>query len=114
MKNYGKRAEALSSWYLILHGYKILERNFHSRFGEIDIIAKKDGVTVFVEVKARSGKMLGTPAQAVDTYKQQKIIKTAYRYLLRCPDMECRFDVIEVVSRGIRVKVNHIKNAFEI
>ena len=114
MKNYGKRAETLAAWFLILRGYKILERNYHSRFGEIDIIAKKDGVTEFVEVKARSGKMLGTPANAVDIYKQQKIIKTAYRYLLRCPDTECRFDVVEVVTRGLRVTVNHIKNAFEL
>lgn len=114
MKNYGKKAELLVSFYLALHGYKVVKRNYRSRFGEIDIIAKKGGMIVFCEVKARSGKMLGTPAQAVDVFKQQRIIKTAYRYLAYVPDCECRFDVIEVVKRGIRVKINHIKNAFEI
>lgn len=114
MKNYGKKAELLVACYLFLHGYRIVKRNYRSYFGEIDIIAKKGGVTVFCEVKARSANMLGTPAQAVDAHKQQRIIKTAYRYLAYRPDCECRFDVVEVVKCKRSVHINHIKNAFEI
>lgn len=116
MKGFGYRAESLAALWLRLRGYRILERNFRSRFGEIDIIAKKHGVTVFCEVKARSGNMLFSPAQAVDIYKQQKIIKTAYYYLSRCDaaDGDIRFDVIEVKKKGLHITVRQIQNAFEI
>ena len=114
MKGFGYRAETLACAYLLFHGYKIEKRNFHSRFGEIDIIAKKDGVTVFVEVKARSGNMLADPVCAVDLYKQQKLIKTAYYYMSRTEDDNLRFDVIEVKKQGFRLSVKHIKDAFQI
>lgn len=113
MSGFGYRAETLACIYLVLHGYRIAERNFRSRFGEIDIVAKKGGTTVFVEVKARSGNMLAPPAQAVDAFKQQKLIKTAYRYMARGGD-DFRFDVIEVEKQRLRIAVRHIKNAFEI
>ena len=114
MKGFGYRAETLACAYLIFHGYKITERNFHSRFGEIDIIAKKRGVTVFVEVKARSGNMLADPAYAVDLYKQQKLIKTAYYYMSNTATDDLRFDVIEVKKQGLKLSLKHIKDAFQI
>ena len=114
MRGFGYRAETLACIYLLFHGYRIVRRNFHSRFGEIDIIAQKKNLTVFVEVKARSGKMLATPAHAVDTYKQQKLIKTAYGYMSHCDSDDFRFDVIEVTKQKFRISVNHIKDAFQI
>lgn len=116
MNNFGKHAETLAVWYLRLHGYEILARNFRSRFGEIDIIAKKLGTVAFVEVKARSEKMLAPPSCAVNDLKQQKIIKTAYHYITRYRLFDCdmSFDVIEIEKHGMHHKINHIKNAFEI
>lgn len=114
MKGFGYRAETLACIYLLFHGYRIVRRNYHSRFGEIDIIAQKKNTTVFVEVKARSGKMLASPACAVDIYKQQKLIKTAYGYMSYCDSDDFRFDVIEVTKQGLKISVNHIKDAFQI
>lgn len=116
MSALGKKGETLACLWLRLHGYQILKRNYHSRFGEIDIIAKKCGVTSFVEVKARGENTLSTPASAVDIYKQQKLIKTANQYLTFCdnPDGEFRFDVVEIQKHGTHYKIKLIKNAFEI
>ncbi len=115
MKNFGKRAETVATWYLRLHGYQILECNFHSRFGEIDIIAKKLGTIAFIEVKARGNNEVA-PAYAVTDIKQQKIIKTAHHFITkhRLNDNCMSFDVIEIVKSGMHYKINHIKNAFEI
>ena len=110
----GYRCEKLASLYLKLHGYKIIDRNFHSRFGEIDVIAQKSDLIVFVEVKARGENAFYDPAYAVDTFKQKKIIKTAYYYIQKkhFEKMDCRFDVVEIKRKGICIKINHIKDAF--
>ena len=114
MSGLGKKGETLACIWLRLHGYRILKRNYHSRFGEIDIIAKKCGVISFIEVKARGENSLSTPASAVDVYKQQKIIKTANQYITYCqnPDGEFSFDVVEISKHGTHYKINLIKNAF--
>lgn len=109
---YGEREAAK---YLKKKGYKIVSANFHSRFGEIDIIAEKDGYIVFAEVKTRGENALYSPAEAVTFSKMQKIVKTALYYLTVNPsDLQPRFDVIEVYTENGRVKeINHIENAFE-
>lgn len=96
--------------YLESIGYKVLERNFRSKKGEIDIIAK-DGVTiVFVEVKYRQSNSFGYAVEAVDFRKQMVIYKVAENYLsyTKRVDVPCRFDVIGF-DNG---RINHIKNAF--
>ena len=92
----GTEEEALAAEFLEGRGYRIVERNFRCRLGEIDLIARDGSVLVFIEVKYR---------------KQQKICKTAdyYRMLRRIPDNQsCRFDVVAIQGREIRV----IRNAF--
>jgi putative endonuclease len=79
---YGKIAEDFALSTLAQSGHKIIARNFHSRFGEIDLIAVKDGVLIFVEVKARSSRKFGSPEEAVTKYKLQKIQKTAEYFCL--------------------------------
>ena len=108
--NSGKMGERKACEYLETKGYEILEVNFHSRFGEIDIIAKDGETVVFAEVKTRKNDQFGTPAEFVTPAKMKKIIKTAYFYL---GDMECdmRFDVLEVYY-GVKNEINHIENAF--
>lgn len=112
----GTQGEARAAAYLTAHGYAICACNFRVRSGEIDIIADDHGTLVFVEVKTRRGTQYGTPAQAVDFRKRNKIVQTAYWYLRQrqIDHRPCRFDVIEVyaVPSG-DWQVRHIKGAFE-
>ena len=106
----GTGGEISASKFLEEKGYKILQNNFKTKFGEIDIIAFKDGVTVFVEVKRRETLAYGRPIEAVDFRKQQKIRKVAEVYLMmkHKPYADCRFDVIEILGD----EINHEINAF--
>ena len=106
----GRVGEKKSADYLKKKGYKIIETNYRTPMGEIDIIAQENGVTVFVEVKTRSSDEYGSPSQAVNYKKQEKYYKVASYYLQRTgkTDSECRFDVIEIEDG----KINHILNAF--
>ncbi len=116
-KQLGVYGELVAARYLRRHGYEILETNFFSRFGEIDLIAQKRDTIVFVEVKTRDSDSLERPAYAVTATKQQRIKKTALYYLsILDKDVNISFDVVEVlvVTKGIKkVKINHIKSAFE-
>ena len=93
----GKFYEEKAVEFLILNGYRILERNFRSRFGEIDIIAKKSDYVSFIEVKAGTQKSFFLPREAVDGRKQSKIKKTALFYIARHQNCYYRFDVLEIV-----------------
>ncbi len=112
----GKAGEDCAANYLESCGYKIIARNYRIRSAEIDIIAEKDDVIVFVEVKARSNVRHGLPAEAVNFRKQQKIIEAASVFLQNddYADCACRFDVIEIYSRGKFFEVRQIENAFEV
>ena len=115
----GKCGEDYAAQYLKVHGYKILERNYKNKIGEIDIIAKRKNTLVFVEVKTRKSNEFGTPAQAVTYYKKQKIVNTAKHYLAQNPtDMDISFDVIEVYGSfdGVQFElfdINHLQYVFE-
>lgn len=95
--------------------YRILERNYRVKTGEIDIIAEFKKTIVFVEVKTRRTTSYGFPAEAVTYAKQQKIIHTAAWFLNqnRYETRACRFDVVEVIlSANSAACCNHIENAF--
>ena len=99
-KTHGAFGEDYTVKYLKKSGYKILERNYHSRFGEIDVIASKKGIIAFVEVKTRGENAIYAPREAVDYFKQQKCIKTAEYYLVNNPsDLQPRFDVSEIILK---------------
>lgn len=109
----GTFGENAAAEYLEEKGYEILERNFKTPAGEIDIIAlSPEDVYVFVEVKTRSSSKFGLACEAVDRRRQLRIMRTAQIYLIK-GDM--RFDVIEVYYNGKDFKIteiNHIENAF--
>lgn len=112
----GKRGEQLAAEYLSKAGYNVILTNYHTKFGEIDIISRNDKYIVFVEVKTyRKGSML-RPAESVNIYKQKKIIKTACKYILDNKiKIQPRFDVLEILVNNedfSAVEINHIKNAF--
>ena len=111
----GKQGETAAAQYLEAKGYDILTRNYRTRSGEIDLIAKQSTTIVFIEVKTRTSTEYGYPAEFVTYRKQQKLLKAALFYLhtVRQDFSPARFDVIEVLStpQGLTVK-NHIVNAF--
>ena len=114
----GQCGEDVATGLLKKKGYKILERNYKNKIGEIDIIAKHKDDLVFVEVKTRSTEKFGTPVDAVTYYKKQKIVNTAKMYLMKNPaDLNIRFDIIEVYGGfdGERFqceKTNHFEAVF--
>ncbi|HHV38745.1 MAG TPA: YraN family protein [Tepidimicrobium sp.] len=99
--------------YLISKGYDILDRNYRIKTGEIDIIATKSDILVFIEVKARTSINFGYPYEAVNWKKRNTILKTSLAYMQdqKLKDYQARYDVIEVYL-GKESKINHIKNAF--
>lgn len=108
----GARQEERVCRYLTQRGYRILERNFASRFGEIDIICERDGTLVFVEVKYRARGQAGEAEAAVGPAKRRRIIRTADYYRVRRQigeQVPCRFDVAAVSDGEIR----YYPNAFD-
>ena len=112
----GALREEAAALFLSQHGFKVTDRNFYSRQGEIDIIGWDGNELVFVEVKYRRSQAHGVPSEAVTPAKQQKIRKTAsfYIYTQRIPDtIQVRFDVVEIVKlEGERHHIHWIRNAF--
>ncbi|MDD6816936.1 MAG: YraN family protein [Firmicutes bacterium] len=99
----GTLGENLAAGLLTEEGYEILMRNYRCRYGEIDLIACRDGILTFVEVKTRQNSRFGEPAEAVTTEKQRKIRRTAVCYLSEtgrsCRGME--FQVVEISVRHL-------------
>lgn len=115
-KEIGDFGERAVCRYLKKRGMKIVERNFRTRAGELDIIARDGDVTVFIEVKTRKTRDFGNPGEFVGAVKRDKIIATAL-YYLGGDDEEMRFDVAEVLYRtrfGMPYvsEINYIENAF--
>ncbi|MFQ5543770.1 MAG: YraN family protein [Nitrospiria bacterium] len=111
----GLEGEEVAASFLKRRGYRILERNYRTSFGEIDIIATEDDVLVFVEVKARSGTGFGPPEASIDFRKQKKLSRVALAYLSRKKNMTCpcRFDVVAVLKENGQCRVRLIQDAFE-
>ncbi|MBR6296816.1 MAG: YraN family protein [Treponema sp.] len=110
----GKKGEDRASEFLQNLGYHIIERNFRTRGGEIDIIAEKDDVLVFCEVKYLPHGDPEMLAHVLNQNKRQKIIKTAKCYLEKYRQYNCRiirFDVLAIDVPGLE-PVHHIVNAF--
>jgi putative endonuclease len=112
----GKEGERLAERYLKEKRYKIVERNYRCAVGELDLIALDRRVIVFVEVKTRTGIGFGTPFEAVESRKQQKMIQAAQYFLTanRLSQRDARFDVVGVFWRGADPVVEHIENAFQL
>lgn len=107
----GRFGEDIAEKYLKQKGYKIIDRNFTCKFGEIDIIALKRSEIIFIEIKTRVSKKYGMPSEAVTSYKLDKILKTAqyYLYVKNLVDKKTRIDVIEIYIKNNKIIVNHLK-----
>lgn len=113
---FGKLAEKTASDFLKAQGYKILKRNYRTKFGEIDIIAQDQGTLCFIEVKARHSLKLGFPGEAVFSSKQRQISKAAIYYLKlnNLLEQSARFDVVTLLYQNNQPEISLIKSAFEL
>src|SRR5262245_58211166 len=111
----GKAGEEAAVQYLRQHGYRILERNYRCRFGEIDLIARDGSMLAFVEVKTRRSQKYGSPAAAVTFQKQRHLIKASQTYLMQKKKTHelCRFDVVTVEMEAQQPHIELIKDAFQ-
>ncbi len=115
-RNIGNQAEEMALNYLQSKGLMVIDRNFQTKMGEIDLIMKDQNELVFVEVRMRADASFGDGAATVDARKQRKICLTALAYLQRHKLNEhfCRFDVISIQHKNTQTNhINWIKNAFE-
>lgn len=113
-QQFGKKSERLAAEYLKRMGYRILETNYRSPVGEIDIVARDRDTLVFVEVKARSSHRFGSPKGAVTPAKQRKIAMTALDYIKRSgqENRRARFDVVAIDTASGKPDIEVVKNAF--
>ncbi len=114
-QQFGADSESMAVTFLKENGYKIIERNYRTKIGEIDIIAKDGDTIVFIEVKARKSRAYN-PKEAVTSSKKRKISMVALYYLksTRQVNTRARFDVVAIDSAKKSGAVEIIKNAFEL
>lgn len=113
-KSKGDKGEDIAVDMLVSKGYEIVERNFRTNRGEIDIVARDRDYLVFVEVKTRMNYDFGEPELAITKNKVKQLQKMAEAYLYenRVRDVDCRFDIVAIVmQKGEKPKINHIVNA---
>jgi putative endonuclease len=114
----GRRGEELAKRHLEASGYSILEANYRGKAGEIDLVAEKDGVLVFVEVRARTGAAFGSPEESITPQKRSHIVDTALEYLQAngAESREWRVDLVAIeLEAGARLKrLDVLENAVEL
>jgi putative endonuclease len=121
-KELGAKGEEIAVRYLKKRGYRILERNYRIKLGEIDIIAEQGADLVFIEVKTRADTLFGSPFDSVTVHKQQQLAKVALEYISRqgCHNRPARFDVVGVrlqarsAAQFHEARVELIQNAFDL
>lgn len=115
-RDLGIAGEEAACAFLRRKGYRILDRNYRCPFGEIDIVARRRGITVFCEVKARTVGDFEEALGAVDEGRQGRLARAASHYLAAVEPgrRECRFDVIALLKSGDGWRIVHVEDAFEI
>lgn len=110
----GRDGEEAAARYLMFHDYSILDRNWRAGNLEIDIVAQKKGVLVFVEVKTQETDVFLEPEDRVGYEKRRRLVRAANAYIrFHDIDQQIRFDVISVVGHGRPFSIRHIENAFD-
>jgi putative endonuclease len=110
----GNEGEDIACKYLVTNDYQLLERNWQCSKYEVDIIAKKNDLLLFIEVKYRTGNYFGEPEIFVTVKQKRNLIRAANFYIDRFDLLdEVRFDIIAIVKSQGKVNVNHIEDAFK-
>jgi len=115
-KELGKKGEELALRFLKKKGYRIIEKNYICKMGEMDIIAREKDTLVFIEVKTRTSMFFGPPQLAVNFSKQRQLSKVALNYLKEknLGDVKARFDVVAILIGQKGEEVELIKDAFDL
>jgi putative endonuclease len=117
-KELGAKGENLAVKFLKRRGYKIVQRNYRCKLGEIDIIAERSKTLVFVEVRTKQTEEFGPPQYSITAAKRGQISRVALCYIRekKLVEQSCRFDVIAITfsSESRRPRIEHIENAFEL
>jgi putative endonuclease len=109
----GKQGEQVAVEYLIQNGYEIRARNYVSKKAEIDIIAQKSNWLIVVEVKTRTSTEYGNPEDFVNKKKIKLLVQAIDDYVQETNlDLEIRFDIISVLTKGSEFKIEHLEDAF--
>lgn len=110
----GRKGEVLARKYLLNRGYTILDSNYRSQNGEIDIICMDGETVVFVEVKSRTSEIFGAPAESVNWQKQKRLHRLAQEYLItrKLESRPVRFDVLSLIFLPGDVQIEHLPGAF--
>ena len=109
----GKKGEDLASRYLESKGYQIRERNFRFGRNEIDIIAQKDGILIFIEVKLRTSSNFGFPEEMLKEAQKERIISAAQEYIFEIDwEQDIRFDIIAILQNKSIFEIEHFEDAF--
>jgi putative endonuclease len=110
----GRRGEQYAAWFYRLRGFRVVSRNVRMRDGELDLIVRRGGTLVFVEVKARASVAAGEGSDAVTREKQSRIARLAGRWLTQHPhEGEIRYDVLSLHWTGLRFVATQFANAFQ-
>lgn len=107
----GRWGEDAAAAYLVERGYEIIDRNVRTPYGEIDLVARTEGYTIFVEVKARASRSLGPPEMAVTPRKQQHMLASAAHYAQAKEIDHWQIDVVAVQRAGTQTEITHFENA---
>ena len=110
----GRRGEAIAEAYLAERGWRVLARNYRAGPKEIDLIAARDGVVAFVEVKTRTTRSGGTLLEPINALKRRAVVAAARRWIHEnpFPGREYRFDAIGVDLRGKAPRIDHVPDAW--
>ena len=111
----GQEAEGWAVDFLVRQGFKIIERNYHSPFGEIDIIAQEGRALVFVEVRMRNEADQIHPLETISRGKQNRLMRTAQMYLAGLKDeyLQCRFDIVAIIEENGNPKIQLHRHMIE-
>ena len=115
-KELGKKGEEIALRFLKKKGYRIIERNYVCKMGEVDIVAKEKDTLAFIEVKTRRTTTFGPPQMAVDQKKQEQLSKAALHFLKekRLEEAKARFDVVAILLGPRGEEIELIRNAFDL
>ncbi|MEO0082055.1 MAG: YraN family protein [candidate division WOR-3 bacterium] len=110
----GAAGEQIAEQYLKSRGWRVLERNYRTKLGEIDLVCREKGTIVFVEVKTRTSSLYGEGTEAVNYSKQRKLYRLAQEYLgsHRLESADVRFDVLSIMFVSGQPTIKHIPGAF--
>ena len=115
-QRFGELGERIAARWLRRQGWRIVAHRFRSGRRDVDLIAEREGVVAFVEVKARRGSQFGDPVEAVTWRKQRELIRSASVWIDRfgAPGSSYRFDVVGVLVDSELVRIRHVENAFSL